>query len=888
MYKVPLIINQRDVIIALHPSDLPTKNVAIDTFVVDNTELLRFYKKILALDYDGPLSNDYILNISAISREEDAITVEFTTFKQGGIAYSQDGLELTNDHYCYLRLKQFPNEATRFHIHLIVKINEIQYEGDVYVVVADKHHIYDAVFDFGSEASQILCHARDKELGINDIMPLYGKVKHSYGKELLKKASEVEQGETNIISEDLRKQYREQMSKSNKESEEIDDSEIIQHDDSDRLNRLYKSIYYAPGTLLKEDFRRRTDEPTNQNFIFFNKGEDIPVFEKNNYFVMPNLKVAQYGGVVLPMINSGQTVNDHLSHYRRVIMNFFIRMILDTVSNILDDEEEDSYDDEKEYTTHRAINLIVLVPNSYTQEVVTKMLKDLRCDITKLLAEEKYKSIIGCEISTFSESDASFLGMMTQHQDILINTIGENKNILTIDVGKGTTDFSVVQTRQKGFHWLIEEKYRSGFIGAGNVISFALYANLLAHLFQVYQPNATDLQIKQRVEEYTRQITDPDKKEDRNYLSLLIHIIEKYKKIHTSVHATNSEKNWRAFMSSEPKNANLDEIKLSTIVEAFAYCEKKKSILGDDYGYIANAVNAITTKFEKEIDSWNDRANLSIEYVILAGRGMLFPELRTQIEEMIRRKFSEKCTILTKKNVSVGTVKNFCLFGPLNTSLIYDGNMDMVGWPTKYELKNGTNEMDDQDETKGHKPTSKFKRIFEIYKGIRGDSENPDSESDSISEVYTPTIQKEPKEITEDREITYNDELCSKTLLTPNSRYLIGGKYYIIKIPRYTNIKNEEAVSLNVFFDGERFVARSNDGCFYFEPAGAELQDNLVFETQFPYVTADNEGEISVLKGSEETSVAAAKPSEDNDMKTNSSSQDNGKGIPPADIEDDV
>ena len=138
------------------------------------------------------------------------------------------------------------------------------------------------------------------------------------------------------------------MSKSNKESEEIDDSEIIQHDDSDRLNRLYKSIYYAPGTLLKEDFRRRTDEPTNQNFIFFNKGEDIPVFEKNNYFVMPNLKVAQYGGVVLPMINSGQTVNDHLSHYRRVIMNFLIRMILDTVSNILDDEEEDSYDDEKE------------------------------------------------------------------------------------------------------------------------------------------------------------------------------------------------------------------------------------------------------------------------------------------------------------------------------------------------------------------------------------------------------------------------------------------------------------------------------------------------------------------------------------------------------------
>ena len=86
-------------------------------------------------------------------------------------------------------------------------------------------------------------------------------------------------------------------------------------------------------------------------------------------------------------------------------------------------------------------------------------------------------------------------------------------------------------------------------------------------------------------------------------------------------------------MSSEPKNANLDEIKLSTIVEAFAYCEKKKSILGDDYGYIANAVNAITTKFEKEIDSWNDRANLSIDYVILAGRGMLFPELRTQIEE---------------------------------------------------------------------------------------------------------------------------------------------------------------------------------------------------------------------------------------------------------------
>lgn len=109
-------------------------------------------------------------------------------------------------------------------------------------------------------------------------------------KELLKKASEVEQGETNIISEDLRKQYREQMSKSNKESEEIDDSEIIQHDDSDRLNRLYKSIYYAPGTLLKEDFRRRTDEPTNQNFIFFNKERIFLYSKRITILLCPTLK----------------------------------------------------------------------------------------------------------------------------------------------------------------------------------------------------------------------------------------------------------------------------------------------------------------------------------------------------------------------------------------------------------------------------------------------------------------------------------------------------------------------------------------------------------------------------------------------------------------------
>ena len=73
-----------------------------------------------------------------------------------------------------------------------------------------------------------------------------------------------------------------------------------------------------------------------------------------------------------------------------------------------------------------------------------------------------------------SESDAVFLGYKAKFRE----KISPNSNYFVVDSGKGTTDYSILKTNSD-INSDIESKFRSGFVGAGNFISFAIFNTIL-------------------------------------------------------------------------------------------------------------------------------------------------------------------------------------------------------------------------------------------------------------------------------------------------------------------------------------------------------------------------------------------------------------------------
>lgn len=123
----------------------------------------------------------------------------------------------------------------------------------------------------------------------------------------------------------------------------------------------------------------------------------------------------------------------------------------------------------------RYLDFIILVPNVYTQEKVSQLITGLYRDFDLIrLSNDSMRHWLGIEIHTLSESDASFLGFIeTSYRKYKMGNVYS----LIIDVGKGTTDFSIIQGEKDDascFHTM----YRAGIPIAGNFITYGIYERL--------------------------------------------------------------------------------------------------------------------------------------------------------------------------------------------------------------------------------------------------------------------------------------------------------------------------------------------------------------------------------------------------------------------------
>lgn len=120
------------------------------------------------------------------------------------------------------------------------------------------------------------------------------------------------------------------------------------------------------------------------------------------------------------------------------------------------------------------LQFAVLSPNVYSQKKVYGIVEKLYRDFSIIKEQNLYPSIIGIEVQTISESDASFLGYVATHARSFQYS-GKNYYLI-IDAGKGTTDFSVI--KETGNRTKFDSLLRCGIPAAGNAITYSFFEAL--------------------------------------------------------------------------------------------------------------------------------------------------------------------------------------------------------------------------------------------------------------------------------------------------------------------------------------------------------------------------------------------------------------------------
>lgn len=115
------------------------------------------------------------------------------------------------------------------------------------------------------------------------------------------------------------------------------------------------------------------------------------------------------------------------------------------------------------------IIVTLLVPNIYTQQNIFDLLNELRSQTPSVLKTlDIQEGDLFVEYETISESDAAFMGYQQTQSDI---KLANGEIALVIDCGKGTTDISMVLADDNENYCSF---FRTGFAGAGNVLSYGL------------------------------------------------------------------------------------------------------------------------------------------------------------------------------------------------------------------------------------------------------------------------------------------------------------------------------------------------------------------------------------------------------------------------------
>lgn len=439
-----------------------------------------------------------------------------------------------------------------------------------------------------------------------------------------------------------------------------DDEEFIQFEkDSD----LVKSIFFLKKQLAGFDTDSEGFLSTDDELTFLLKDNDLTSQFTTENHQLVNLKLAHKHSELIKFMRfemlapNGRKQPKTLTELKRQVYSSVLRTLIQA-----------TFEHKLTYKNDTYIRFAVLVPNIYTVDEVM-MTQDTVSHILGQL--QKDFQIKAWEVVTLSESDAAFLGFY----DKGLRRVEKNKYYITIDCGKGTTDFSFIQTHEK-YNNEIRSLYRNGFAGAGNLISYAFFEAILHFIIQ----NADSPQKAKAFFESTIEQTE------KFELNRFFKKIEQLKFGYQPKAATTQkqiENNWNSvsygdftfknFTNTAPNMNTLFGLinQVSTVFDWGGYIEQACETIASN---IVENIRYVVENIDKKIDCGG---------ILLTGRGFLFAPLREKLQEKL-----EKEVNLNKQLIQIPTndaeYKSVCLEGIFVNN--YVTHPELVGYPITIDL----------------------------------------------------------------------------------------------------------------------------------------------------------------------------------------------------------
>ncbi|MEI9910870.1 MAG: hypothetical protein WDO71_15085 [Bacteroidota bacterium] len=545
-------------------------------------------------------------------KKSDSFKVDPFYDEETGIRldYSADQKRITLGYYRH-RVSQ---GSLNIYVTLVVSETET-YSGKFQFAVVNSMQCQRVVIDFGSEASQVAY----KNCGPQASVVQYDILE-------------------NIISRlnmaDTTKNYKREDFLNNESGQ----------------NTLYRSFYAVKKSLTKNeraDFPFNfTNELQNDEIRLFITRQEVgatQVYFRDNYEIIPNLKLGIEKSLQLSIDRQSEDYSIR-SHKKELISAVLLRLLRLMIST-------------KPEFRQGGMIVTLLVPNIYTQHEVFELLNELRSRTGGLLDSLSIdNSKLYIEYETISESDSAFMGYQQTHASDIQLVNGEMA--LVIDCGKGTTDISILLADDNENY---SSFFRTGFAGAGNVLSYGFAEDFLTLALRTI-PGNNDIAVKDFINKH---ILDQNLTVDvLNFIQLLENQKKKYKKLQPVSIAEFSQLAEQS-QSTERTIGNLYKDQ-STLLQYAEAILKDRSIRWDEEitGLISKATDCIVHCIIASIkDVITKDIKKRIKVVMLSGRAFYFDDLKLKLDAALKSMLGDHVTIHTVIPGRALNNKNVAIYG---------------------------------------------------------------------------------------------------------------------------------------------------------------------------------------------------------------------------------
>lgn len=386
---------------------------------------------------------------------------------------------------------------------------------------------------------------------------------------------------------------------------------------------FYKSIFFLKSDLTGHYQHTGTDffiKNRKDNLkMLVNTHDGFTTLTEQRFHQLPNLKLTHkydelFSKISFSITKQGYEIPVSLGEVKGKVYNSILKTLIESFLK----KEFIQYE-----TATRKIRLVLLVPNIYdflnvksTQLLLNKIFQDLA-------AHEYQGRLLGWEVMTVSESDASLLGYVNKNP----NALGSNRDYVIVDCGKGTTDLSVMRTvSQDGF--TMQPVFRNGFAGAGNLITYAVFETLLHYIRASAPDDAAALQfIRTRI---LSVLNSNDLERKARFYQQLERLKFSYRQSSPAIRAQ-----WNNARVGDIRFRNLTSsgVDISALTDLLAQIEN----LGDFYGYIGQAASLIAENAAGQIALIKEnQPDFNCGGVLLTGRAFLFAPLAQAVSAKLK------------------------------------------------------------------------------------------------------------------------------------------------------------------------------------------------------------------------------------------------------------